>query len=170
MREAPKGAAVGWRGRSPRLGGCSKGAQGPGRKTLDFSRFRPAFRPAALRRWVRLAPWPQRSKFRPRPGRANIVVTRQRDWQAQGAQVAHAVADALALCPPDSHPWVIGGAELYALALPLATRVVVTDIHADFDGDAFAPTLGPEWREASRVSHTAASGLGFDVVNWVRTE
>ena len=107
-------------------------------------------------------------RFRPLPGRTNIVVTRQRDWQAQGAQVAHAVADALALCPADSHPWVIGGAELYALALPLATRVVVTDIHADFDGDAFAPTLGPEWHEASRASHQAANGLGFDVVDWVR--
>ena len=106
-------------------------------------------------------------KFRPLPGRLNIVVTRNRDWQAHGAQVAHSVHEALALCP-DQNPWVIGGAELYALALPLAERVVVTEIDADFEGDAFAPTLGPEWREQRRESHTAGNGLGFSLVTFTR--
>lgn len=107
-------------------------------------------------------------KFRPLPGRPNIVVTRQATWRAEGAQVAHSVAQALALCPQDSHPWVIGGAELYALALPLATRVVVTEIDADFEGDAYAPSLGPEWHEAQRQAHTAASGLHFHVVTYLK--
>ena len=107
-------------------------------------------------------------KFRPLPGRVNIVVTRQHDWQAEGAQVAHSVEQALALCPADSHPWVIGGAELYAQALPLATRVVVTEIDADFDGDAHAPTLGPEWQCLQRETRTAASGLGFALVTLTR--
>ena len=106
-------------------------------------------------------------KFRPLPGRLNIVVTRNRDWQAQGAQVAHSVEDALALCPNDA-PWVIGGAELYALALPLAQRVVVTEIDADFEGDALAPTLGPEWREQRREAHMASNGLGFSFVTFTR--
>ena len=106
-------------------------------------------------------------KFRPLPGRLNIVVTRNRDWQAQGAQVAHSVEEALALCPTDS-PWVIGGAELYGLALPLAERVVVTEIDADFEGDAFAPTLGPEWREQRRETHTAGNGLRFSLVTFTR--
>ena len=106
-------------------------------------------------------------KFRPLPGRLNIVVTRNRDWQGQGAQVAHSVAEALALCP-DHTPWVIGGAELYALALPLAERVVVTEIDADFEGDAFAPTLGPEWREQRRETHTAGNGLRFSLVTFTR--
>ena len=108
-------------------------------------------------------------KFRPLPGRPNIVVTRQATWRAEGAQVAHSVAQALALCPQDSHPWVIGGAELYALALPLATRVVVTEIDADFEGDAFAPTLGSAWEEVQRESHTAASGLPYSFVTYQRT-
>ena len=108
-------------------------------------------------------------RFRPLPGRTNIVVTRQRDWQADGAKVAHGVEQALTLCPPDTHPWVIGGAELYAQALPLATRVVVTEIDADFEGDAFAPTLGPEWHEHSRETHTDANGLRFSFVTLVRS-
>ena len=106
-------------------------------------------------------------KFRPLPGRLNIVVTRQRDWQAEGAQVAHSVEEALALCP-NSTPWVIGGAELYALALPLAKRVMVTEIDADFEGNAFAPALGTEWREQSRETHTASNGLVFSFVTLTR--
>ena len=106
-------------------------------------------------------------KFRPLPGRLNIVVTRNRDWHAEGAQVAHSVQEALALCS-SSTPWVIGGAELYTLALPLAERVVVTEIDADFEGDAFAPPLGPEWREQRRETHTAGNGLGFSFVTFTR--
>ena len=103
-------------------------------------------------------------KFRPLPGRTNIVVTRQTDWHADGAQVAHSVAQALALCAQDAHPWVIGGAQIYAQALPLATCVVVTEIDAEFEGDAYAPTLGPEWQESQRISHTSANGLRFSFV------
>ena len=109
-------------------------------------------------------------KFRPLPERLNIVVTRQHDWRAEGAQVAHSVQQALALCPQTSHPWVIGGAELYAQALPLATRVVVTEIDADFDGDAFAPTLGSEWQCQHRETRTAANGLGFALVTLTRSD
>ena len=107
-------------------------------------------------------------KFRPLPGRRNIVVTRNPDWHADGADVAHSVQEALRLCAADAHPWVIGGAELYRLALPLADRVVVTEIDADFDGDAYAPSLGPEWHEATRSHHQAANGLQYSLVSWVR--
>jgi dihydrofolate reductase len=111
-------------------------------------------------------------KFRPLPGRTNIVVTRQTDWQAQGAHVAHSIDEAIGLCPPPSDAqtcvWVIGGAELYAQALPLAQRVVVTEIDADFDGDAFAPELGPEWREQQRVTHTSSQGWPYSFVTWTR--
>ena len=60
-------------------------------------------------------------------------------------------------------------AQMDAQALPLASTVVVTDIARDFEGDAFAPTLGPEWREASREEHVAASGLPFAFVTYTRT-
>ena len=107
-------------------------------------------------------------KFRPLPGRMNIVVTRQSDWHSDGAHVVHSVDEALQACPTEAQPWVIGGAELYRLAMPLATRVVVTEIDADYEGDAFAPELDASWQEASRTTHVAANGLRYSLVNWVR--
>jgi dihydrofolate reductase len=107
-------------------------------------------------------------KFRPLPGRMNIVVTRQTDWQSDGAHVVHTIDEALQACPAESQPWVIGGAELYRLAMPLAARVVVTEIDADYEGDAFAPELDASWQEASRTTHVAANGLHYSLVNWVR--
>ena len=108
------------------------------------------------------------ARFRPLPGRTNIVVTRQADWQADGAQRAASLEDALALCAQAATVWVIGGAQIYAQALPLADRVEVTEIARDFDGDAHAPTLGPEWVESARSHHVGASGLPFSFVTYVR--
>lgn len=108
------------------------------------------------------------AKFRPLPGRLNVVVTRQPGWQATGALVAHSVDQACQLCPPDSTAWVIGGAELYALAEPLATEAVVTEIDHAFDGDALAPKLGPQWLETSRLPQTATNGMTFSLVTYRR--
>jgi len=107
-------------------------------------------------------------KFRPLPGRLNIVVTRQADWQADGAVCAHSLLEAMALCPADSHAWVIGGAEIYAQALPLASTAVVTDIEASYEGDAFAPQFGPEWRETARDKQVSSTGLSFSFVTYCR--
>ena len=109
-------------------------------------------------------------RFRPLPGRTNIVVTRQATWQAEGAQRAGSLAEALAQCPPDGTAWVIGGAQIYAEALPLARRVEVTEIAQDFVGDAYAPVLGPEWVPAARsdLMHSSSSGLPFCFVTYVR--
>ncbi|MBP9904582.1 MAG: dihydrofolate reductase [Rhodoferax sp.] len=101
------------------------------------------------------------AKFRPLPGRLNIVVTHQQGWQADGALVAHSVEQACAFCPADSTAWVIGGAEMYAQALPLASEAVVTEIDAEFAGDAFAPTFGPAWTETTRELHQSAAGLPY---------
>lgn len=108
-------------------------------------------------------------RFRPLPGRVNIVVTRQPDWQADGAQRAGSLAEAVALCPADTDAWVIGGAEVYAQALPLAHTAVVTEIDADYDGDAHAPRFGPDWVETARSAHTAASGQRYSLVTYKRT-
>lgn len=107
-------------------------------------------------------------KFRPLPGRSNIVITRQTDWHSPGAIPAHSLEAALSLCAQAEHVWVIGGAQIYAQALPLATTVELTEIDADFDGDAYAPDLGSEWREHQRESHTAANGLAYSFVRYVR--
>jgi dihydrofolate reductase len=108
-------------------------------------------------------------RFRPLPGRSNIVVTRQTDWQAGGAHRAGSLAEALAQCDAAQTVWVIGGAQIYAEALPLADRVEVTEIDQPFDGDAYAPTLGPEWTVSARSSRQVGSnGLPFSFVTYVR--
>ena len=108
-------------------------------------------------------------KFRPLPGRLNIVVTRDAQWQAAGAARAGSLEEAVALCPPGVEAWVIGGAQVYAAALHLADTAVVTEIAQDFEGDAFAPVFGPSWRETARETHTAANGLPFAFVTYTQT-
>ena len=61
---------------------------------------------------------------------------------------------------------MIGGAQIYALAEPLAHRAEVTEIRQDFEGDAFAPQLGPAWIEAAREDHVSAKGLAFSFVTY----
>ena len=107
-------------------------------------------------------------RFRPLPGRTNIVVTRQDDWTAEGAQRAASLPAALAMCDTNQTTWVIGGAQIYAEALPLADAVEVTEIEQDFDGDAHAPTLGAEWVESARSRHISAKGLAFSFVTYQR--
>jgi dihydrofolate reductase len=113
-------------------------------------------------------------RFRPLPGRANIVVTRQRDWHSDGALAADSLDWALAVCaslqPRPNDVWVIGGAQLFAAALPLANRAIVTELAQDFDGDVFAPTLAPPWREESRDEQVAPDGMRFAFVTYVRGE
>ena len=114
--------------------------------------------------WESLPP-----RFRPLPGRTNVVVTRQRNWQAEGARVAHSLQDAIALCGDVSDAWIIGGADIYAQALSLASTAVVTEIEASYDGDAFAPQFGPEWQETQREHHVSATGLKFSFVTYTNT-
>jgi dihydrofolate reductase len=68
------------------------------------------------------------------------------------------------LCGDAPDAWIMGGAEIYRQAEPLASTAVVTEIDADFEGDAFAPTLSPAWQETAREPHVAASGLAFSFV------
>ena len=103
-------------------------------------------------------------RFRPLPGRRNLVLTRQSDWHAEGAERCDSLEDALARCAEAPEVWVIGGAQLYAQALPHAQRVVVTEIGQNFEGDAFAPTLGSEWVETARETGTSVNGLGYAFV------
>ena len=109
-------------------------------------------------------------RFRPLPGRANIVVTRQENWSQTGTQRSFSLREALQIAE-QSNPatvWVIGGAQIYAQALPMAQRVEVTEIAQDFAGDAHAPELGPEWLETAREAHTSTSGLPFAFVRYER--
>lgn len=113
---------------------------------------------------------PQR--FKPLPGRTNIVVTRQRDWHSDGALAADSLEWALAVCasqqPAPTDVWVIGGAQLFAAALPMAQRAVVTELDQDFDGDVSAAPLEAPWRETAREEQVAPDGMRFAYVTYMR--
>ena len=93
---------------------------------------------------------------KPLPGRRHIVLTRDAEWRAEGAETAPSPGKALAMAGPDA--WVIGGGEVFKLLLPDCVRVELTEVHADVDGDTIMPQLGPEWREVAREKHPAADG------------
>jgi dihydrofolate reductase len=109
-------------------------------------------------------------KFRPLPGRRNIVISRDPQWQAEGAQRAPSLEAAIALCGDVPQAWVTGGAEIYRLALSRAHIAVVTEIENEYEGDAFAPELGAQWRELSRERHVAASGLAYSFITYENTD
>lgn len=89
---------------------------------------------------------------RPLPGRLNVVVTRDQGWHAAGVTVAHSFEAALAACSAVPEVMIIGGAQLYAAALPRAQRIHFTQIHADIPGDTRFTALDPaQWREVARV-------------------
>ena len=132
------------------------------------------------RTWDSLPP-----RFRPLPGRVNVVLTRDPHWQGTCVAQPQAQADQKSVNTPlhfaslenalsalQLHPevWVIGGAQIYAQALPLAQRVVITDIDADFEGDAFAPELGDDWAKSSREQRISANGLHFSFCTYERAK
>jgi dihydrofolate reductase len=99
---------------------------------------------------------------KPLPGRTNIVVTRQAGFEAPGCVVAPSLDAALAAARKDAEIFVIGGAEIYRLALERADRVYLTRIDAAFEGDAAFPALDPaRWRETAREDHPPARGRTF---------
>lgn len=108
-------------------------------------------------------------RFRPLPGRRNLVVTRSGDWHEDGAEPLPSLDKALEVCGQSPEVWVIGGAQIYAQALPLARRVALTEIDARFAGDAYAPALGPDWRETAREQHTSSNGLRFSFIDYTNT-
>ncbi|WP_082462214.1 dihydrofolate reductase [Agromyces sp. Leaf222] len=113
-------------------------------------------------------------RFRPLPGRRNVVVTRQAGWAVEGADAAASVDEALALVGDVDRVWVIGGSELFGSTLALADRLEVTELrHADgafrpADGDVLAPPVGPEFEPTRGDEHTSASGIRYRFVTYRR--
>lgn len=106
-------------------------------------------------------------KFRPLPGRRNVVLTRNPHYEAQGAEVITSLDDVLAL--PDT--WVIGGSEIYHLAMPAATRCEVTEVEIDLrleDEDALAPMLNESWLGTAGDWQDSSSGLRYRFISYVR--
>lgn len=103
------------------------------------------------------------ARFRPLPGRRNVVVTRNPAWQAEGADAVTSLDAALALLAGTPKAFVIGGAELYALALPRASELVLTEIDAELDGDIFFPAWDrTRFVETAREQH---AGFSFATYN-----
>jgi dihydrofolate reductase len=109
-------------------------------------------------------------RFRPLPGRRNIVLTRQSDWAAAGAETASDVSDAVRAAP---NCWVIGGADIYAAALPLADRLLITELADDFDGDVSAPPIGTQWTRSTvdpaQGWSVSSTGLRYRIVQYARS-
>ena len=89
------------------------------------------------------------------PGRRHIVITRDRGWWAEGVEVAHSVGEALTMAGSEPVS-VIGGADIFQLFMPLADRIELTEVLADFDGDTFLgdPRSTGEWREVASDDHS----------------
>jgi dihydrofolate reductase len=108
-------------------------------------------------------------RFRPLPDRRNIVVTRNSDWQADGAERATSLEDALRLSGGAEHVFIIGGAELYAAALPHAVALELTEIDLDVEGDTVFPPWDREaFDEVARTPHISEDGTTFAFVTYAR--
>ena len=106
---------------------------------------------------------------RPLPGRSNIVISRNPGFSAAGALLAPTLEAAVAACGDVEEAFVIGGAQIYAQALSVATRVLATEVHAEVDGDAFFPLLPSfQWKETARAPQPAENGYDYDFVTYER--
>lgn len=104
------------------------------------------------------------------PGRTTVIVTRNVDYQIEGALVANSLEQAIALCGNDDEVFLIGGAELYQAGLGLADKLYITEIDLAVAGDAHFPQLPVgQWKEAAREAHVSEKGLQFNYVTYERT-
>ncbi len=153
-----------------RNGVIGRGGALPWHLGADMAHFRDVTRGCPVimgrRTWDSLSP-----RYRPLPGRANIVVSRRAGWTAEGAQAAPSLQAALRLAQlrldASRRVFVIGGAQLYREAMPLADVLELTEVHADVDGD----TLFPFWDrtafdEVRREPQDAEDGLAFDFATY----
>lgn len=109
-------------------------------------------------------------RFRPLPGRRNIVLTRQAGWSADGAEVAASVPEALG---DDDEPiWIIGGAEIYTATIGIADVLQVTEIDLDVAGDTYAPVIDEGWSAAHLDPesgwHTSSTGTRYRFITYRR--
>ncbi|MBV8680417.1 MAG: dihydrofolate reductase [Aquitalea sp.] len=106
---------------------------------------------------------------RPLPGRRNIVITRQTEWQAEGVEVAHSLEQALQLAAGVEEVCLIGGADLYRQAMAMADCLRLTEIARAYEGDAYFPELASNiWQEVSRSAFCNEQGLAYAFVDYQR--
>lgn len=105
-------------------------------------------------------------KYRPLPNRTNIVITRQTNYKADGSVVVNSVEAALEIAKEngDKEPFIIGGGQIYKLALEanLVDRIYLTKVHHTFDGDTFFPELNNKWKEVNKTVNKADGKHAYD--------
>ena len=140
----------------------------PWRIPEDARRFRTLTmgHPVIMGRWT----WDSLpDRYRPLPGRCNVVVSRNPAWQAEGAERAGSLDDALRRLDDVPQVFVIGGAAVDAAALPIADELLLTEIDTDVEGDTvFPPFDAAEFEESSRERHVSVTGVPFSFVTHVR--
>ncbi len=103
------------------------------------------------------------------PGRTTVIVTRNKNYQVEGALIASSLESAIALCKDDPEPFLIGGAELYKTGLKFANTLYITEVDAEYIGDAYFEALDLScWQEIERTSHVSENGLSFSYVVYKR--
>lgn len=103
------------------------------------------------------------------PGRTTVIVTRNKHYQAEGALIAHSLQAALLLADSDAEPFLIGGAELYKEGLKHATKLYVTEVQAEFAGDAFFETIDSNvWQLSEKKDHLSTNGLQYSDLIYIR--
>ncbi len=108
---------------------------------------------------------------RPLPGRTSVVISRDAGYALpEGCLLAGSIAEALNLCGDETEVFCIGGAQLYAQVLPQANRLYLTEIDADFEGDAWFPVFDrTAWHETAREAQVSAEGLRYAFVTYTRS-
>lgn len=100
---------------------------------------------------------------KPLPNRTNIIITRNKDYQAEGCIVTHSLTEALAAAKEDPNPFILGGAEIYNQAMKIADKLDLTFVHHTFEADAFFPEINTdEWIETSRSDYKADDKNKYD--------
>jgi dihydrofolate reductase len=103
------------------------------------------------------------------PGRTTVIVTRNKHYQVEGALVAHSLQAALLLTNGDAEPFLIGGAELYKEGLKLASKLYVTEVQAEFTGDAFFEAIDLSvWQLTEKTDHVSTNGLQYSDLIYIR--
>lgn len=99
---------------------------------------------------------------RPLPGRLNIIITRDKNYQAPGCTVVNSIEDALSITQENDEIFIIGGASLYQSMLPFTQRLYLTLIHQEIEGDAYFPELNMnDWVEIERNTHLAEDAHSY---------
>jgi dihydrofolate reductase len=103
------------------------------------------------------------------PGRTTVIVTRNKSYKVEGALISHSLDAAIGLCKDDTEPFLIGGAELYKIGLKHASKLYVTQVLAEFAGDAFFADIDPNlWNLIEKKDHVATSGLEYSDLIYLR--